>query len=313
MEIDAGPGIDEQAPPEGDFVVSATGLVSRTLSVWGRNILTFVILFGVLSAIFTVVRFFVLWMIFGDPVSAQILMGYMGTDPFSFFIGLFSLVQFDLLPPAMLNTFVSVSLLLMVISMIVYAILIGATIKYTIDDYGRGQSDTGESVSVAMGRSGTLIMAQLIVGFLSALLFAPALLYMLFVPVTVTTLTTFLTLILVTFVLVLYVSIRLAPTAAVVIVEDKSAFDSVKRAFDLTGGQFWHVFVGQIVLGIVVVILDIIVGMFLLGLTLGSGWVGGLLPVIVSGLLFVAIPYVFQAVLYMDLEARDLETSQQLW
>ena len=46
MEIDAGPGIDEQAPPEGDFVVSATGLVSRTLSVWGRSILTFIILFG---------------------------------------------------------------------------------------------------------------------------------------------------------------------------------------------------------------------------------------------------------------------------
>lgn len=313
MEIDAGPGIDEQAPPEGDFVVSATGLVSRTLSVWGRNILTFIILFGILSAIFTVVRFFALWMIFGDPSLAQILMGYMGTDPFSFFIGLFSLVQFGFLPPNVMNTFVSVSLLLMVVSMIVYAVLIGATIRYSIDDYGRSQANTGESVSVAMGRSGTLIMAQLIVGFISAVLFAPALLYIFFVPVTVGTLTTFLVLILVTFVLVLYVSIRLAPTAAVVIVEDKSAIDSVRRAFDLTAGQFWHVFAGQIVLGIVVVILDIIVGTFLLGLTFGLGWIGGLLPVVVSGLLFVAVPYVFQAVLYMDLEARDLETSQQLW
>ncbi len=313
MEIGSGPGIDDQAPPRGNFVVGATGLVSRTLSVWGRNILTFVILFGVLAAIFTIVRFFLLWMIFGDPILAQNLMGFMGTDPFSFFVGLFSLVQFGLLSPSTMSTFVSVSLFLMVVSMIVYAVLIGATIKFSIDDYGRGHANTGESVSVAMGRSGTLIMAQLIVGFVSALLFAPALLYMLFVSVTIETVTTLLTLILVTFVLVLYVSIRLAPTAAVVIVEDKSAIDSVKRAFDLTGGQFWHVFAGQIVLGIVVVILDIVVGMFLFGLTFGLGWLGGILPVAVSGLLFVAIPYVFQAVLYMDLEARDLETSQQLW
>ena len=313
MEIGTGPGIDEQEPPKGDFVVSATGLVSRTLSVWGRNILTFIILFGILSAIFTVVRFFVLWMIFGDPGSAQLLMGYMGTDPFTFFVGLFTLMQIGLLPPDVMNTFVSVSLLLMVVSMIVYAVLVGATIKYSIDDYGRGQAHMGESVSVAMGRSGTLIMAQLIVGLISAVLFAPALFYMLLAPLTIEALTTFLIVILVTFILVLYVSIRLAPTAAVVIVEDKSALDSVRRAFDLTGGQFWHVFGGQIVLGIVVLILDIIVGMFLLGLNFGLGWIGGLLPVIISGLLFVAIPYVFQAVLYMDLEARDLETSQELW
>lgn len=313
MEIGTGPGIDEQAPSKGDFVVSATGLVSRTLSVWGRNILTFVILFGILSAIFTVVRFFVLWMIFGDPGSAQFLMGYMGTDPFSFFVGLIALIQIGLLPPDVMNTFVSVSLLLMVVSMIVYAVLVGATIKYSIDDYGRGQAELGESVSVALGRSGTLIVAQLIVGLISAVLFAPALFYMLFAPWTIEALTTSLILMLATFILVLYVSIRLAPTAAVVIVEDNSALDSVRRAFDLTGGQFWHVFGGQIVLGIVVLILDIIVGMLLLGLTFGFGWIGGLLPVIISGLLFVAIPYVFQAVLYLDLEARDLETSQQLW
>ncbi|MFX0044977.1 MAG: hypothetical protein ACFE8Z_03950 [Candidatus Hermodarchaeota archaeon] len=313
MEIDAGPGIDEQAPPEGDFVVGSTGLVSRTLSVWGKNILTFIILFGILSAIFTVVRFFVLWMIFGDPNSAQFLMGYMGTDPFSFFIGLFSLVQLNLIQPDMMDTFVSVSLLLMVVSMIVYAVLIGATIKYSIDDYGRGQAHTGESVSVALGRSGTLIMAQLIVGFISAVLFAPALFYILLFPLTIATVTTFLVVILATFVLVFYVSIRLAPTAAVVIVEDRSALDSVRRAFDMTSGQFWHVFAGQIILGIVVVILDIIVGLFLIGVAVELGWLGGLLPVVISGLLFVAIPYVFQAVLYLDLEARSLETSQQLW
>ena len=47
-------------------------------------------------------------------------------------------------------------------------------------------------------------------------------------------------------------------------------------------------------------------------LGLGVGWQLGSF-VVVSGLLFVAIPYVFQAVLYLDLEARDLETSQQLW
>jgi len=313
MEIGEGPGIDAATPRSSDFVVSATGLVSRTLSVWGRNLLTFVVLIGILSAIFTVVRFFVLWMVFGDPGSAQVLMGFMGTDPFSFFVGLFTLTQFSLVPPGVFNTFVSVSLLLMVVSMVVYAVLIGASIKYSIDDYGRDQADTGESVSVAMGRSVTLIAAQLIVGFISAVLFAPVLFYIFIVPLTLETIATFTVLFFATFILVLYVSVRLAPVAAVVIVEDRSAFESVKRAFDLTSGQFWHVFVGQIILGIVVVILDIIVGVFIISATIGLGWIGGLLPVIISGLLFVAVPYVFQAVLYLDLEGRDLETSQQLW
>ncbi len=314
MEIDSGPDIEQPEAPRYDYVVSATGLVSRTLSVWARNIFAFLVIIGVLAALFNVVQLVVLWILFQDLILAVDLMTYVGTDPFSFFFGLYSLLILPSPPPPdILNTFITGSLLLMLVGMVVYAILAGASIKYSLDDYGPRQAEMGSSISFAMGRAGTLIITQLLIGIISAALFMPALVYLLLVPLTLEALATASIMILVTFILVVYVGVRFAPVAAVVIAEDRSAIGSLKRAFDLTGGQFWHVFAGQIVLGIVTIVLGLIVSVFLFGLVFGFGVIGLLIPGMIAGLLFTAIPYVFQAVLYRDLESRDVETSQQLW
>ncbi|MFX0108051.1 MAG: hypothetical protein ACFE7R_07195 [Candidatus Hodarchaeota archaeon] len=309
MEIDSGPGLEPSKPPTGDFVVGATGLVSRTLTVWSRNIVAYLIIFGVLNVIMIGLQFALLWMVFG--ADAFILMQYVASDPMSFILSVFNLIL--LYPdPTILSMFIPLAAIIMVISMVIVAIVAGATIKYAFDDYGPRQADIGSSISYAISKAGAIIGAQLLVGAIGVAILAPAVLY-LFTVTSYAELGTALLLFLVCIIVVLYVGVRLAPTIAVVIAEDRGPIDAIKRSWAITSGQFLHIFGGQIVLGIVVVILGLVLGLFIGVFSLMLGPFFLLISSMISGLIFGAITYVFQVVLYRDLEARHGETSQALW
>jgi hypothetical protein len=115
------------------------------------------------------------------------------------------------------------------------------------------------------------------------------------------------------FIVSLYFGIRLSPTSAVVVAEDLGAIDSVKRAWALTTGNFWHIFGGQILLGIAVAVIAFVVELLLFPVLVYGQNVMLYVLAIVSALLFSAINYVFAAVLYRDLESRSRVASKEYW
>jgi hypothetical protein len=121
-----------------------------------------------------------------------------------------------------------------------------------------------------------------------------------FPPGSIETLMTAFVYLLVGGIIALYITVRLAPTLAIVIDTDLNAIDSMKKSWNITGGNVLHVFVGQILLGIAVIAIGAIVGavvyvLYPFDLVVAS---------IVTALLFGSLNYIYAVVLYRDLGSR---------
>jgi hypothetical protein len=310
MEIDSGPEPEPAQPPERDYSVSATGLVSRTFKLWFRNILAYVVIVGIVSFIWAIAQSLVSILILGVDFT-----DYFGSDPTSFLLGIISILTDPFVTPTDIALFVPVSIVIFILSLLIYAIIAGAAVKYALDDYGTKSADISESFSFATGRAVTLILAQLIIGLITgAIIAVPALLLVLSLFTGYVDLALIgLAAIMVAIVVILYVSIRLAPTIAVVIAEDLSAMDSVKRAWTITSGNFWHIFGGQILLGIAIFVVSLVIGIFAISFALAGGYLVTLIITAIASLLLSPLNYVFQAVLYKDLKSRATESDQEWW
>jgi hypothetical protein len=114
-------------------------------------------------------------------------------------------------------------------------------------------------------------------------------------------------------VLVIYGSVRLAPTSAIIIAEDLSAYDSLKRAWVLTSGKFWHTFGGIFLL--MMILGPITVALSFLGLVTYFGisvW-ATIISASIIQLFLSPIFYVFQCVLYKDLISRKGLQAGDWW
>ncbi|MFX1560256.1 MAG: hypothetical protein ACFFBL_06695, partial [Promethearchaeota archaeon] len=104
-------------------------------------------------------------------------------------------------------------------------------------------------------------------------------------------------------IILIYIQVRFAPTLAVVVDTDLSAIDSLKKSWNLTSGNFLHVFGGYILLMLVVIVLGV-----LLSVVVGFAFLpySYLLVIdsVISALLFGAFNYIFAVVLYRDLVSR---------
>jgi hypothetical protein len=318
MEIGPGPGPEPEQPVTQNFTVSATGLVSRTLSLWFRKIIDYLVIVGVTILVWQLVSFGVLWLIWGDL--AFDLVEYVAGDPLSFISSVYLLIMTvgtpqEVLPAEQLSFFIITNFVLMIIGTIIYAIVAGAAVKHALDDYGPRNADLGNSFSHASGRAFTLIFASIVVSILTALGFLPAIaVLVLFVfTLDLSLLLSALGLVLVGIILVIYLLVRFLPTTAVVIAEDKSAIESVKRAYSLTSGNFIHVLGGYILLMIAIIIINAVVILVLSPI----GFIGGLISFVISiaiaSLVLGPIPYVFHAVLYKDLVSRSATQPQDWW
>ena len=101
----------------------------------------------------------------------------------------------------------------------------------------------------------------------------------------------------------LYVQIRLAPTLAIVIDTDLSAIDSLKKSWELTGGNMLHIFGAMILMGIATFLLTFMIG-FVTAMTFLPLDILTIIDAIIVTLLFGALNFVFGVVLYRDLTSR---------
>jgi hypothetical protein len=315
MENDDGLGLEPSAPPEHDFTVSALDLVTRTLKVWVRKLPSYILIVGLLGVAFSLLQLAVFYALYG--LLAFDLLLYVSSDIITTIMG------FVTAEPLLAIEIIAIAIVLSVIGIIVNAIIAGGGIKFALDDYGSHQAEVGASLSFAFSRLSTMIVAQLILTLIISGPMAPGLFLMLdslasldpYNP-TMEALSAILTgfvILGIGLIVSLYFGIRLAPTSAVVVAEDLSAIDSVKRAWALTTGNFWHIFGGQILLGIAVLIIAFVVEMLLSPVLVYGLNVMLFVLAIVSALLFSAISYVFAAVLYRDLESRSHVASKEYW
>lgn len=308
MEVDSGPA--PSGPSEPSFVVSAFGLVSRTISLWARKLLSYVAISALAGIGFIAIQAVVFWAMYG--IVGLVGVGNVGTDPFSVLTQflLFGGGGFDFL----------MALVLMLIGMVIYALVGGAVVKLALDNYGTPNAGSASaSMGFALGRVATLIGAQLILGLILSGIMTPALIILAAAPASpydpafAGFMMTFAVVLFVSLAVMIYVSVRMRPLVAVVIAEDLSVMESIKRTFPLTSRCFWHVLGGTILLGITTAILAAVVGMLLSPMFVYSGYWGYVILAAVSALVINPLDYVFQGVLYKDLLSRSSSQTQQQW
>lgn len=316
MEIDPGPGIDDsQRPPAANFEVGAGELVSRTISVYIRRIGAYLIMVGLPSLVLGILGLAIFVAIFGEA-GYTLYPGVAGADPLSLLMS-----YFGFLGPA--GTAIGFILIIGIINTIVLAIINGAGVKYALDNYGNPEAgEIGESFSYAMGRALTLIVAQLIVSFVILAIVLPIIVIMfssaiVFDPLDPYAFLSVLSLLLpifaVCFILIFYIAIRFTATTGVVIAEDLSAIDSIKRSWELTGGNFWHVLGASILLGIVTILIGGFFSVLFVGFFFVSPAAALAIPSLISVVFIAPISNVFQAVLYKDLASRVGRQEDEWW
>jgi hypothetical protein len=315
MENDDGLGLEPSAPPEHDFTVSALDLVTRTFKVWVRKLPSYIVMVGLLGVAFSLLQVAVFYALYG--LLAFDLLVYVSTDIINTLLGIVTA------EPVLAIEVIIIAIVLAVVGMVVNAVIAGAGIKFALDDYGSHQADVGTSLSFAFSRLSTMIVAQFLLVLIVAGALAPGMYLFLgafasFDPLNpsmefLDAMLMALPFLLIGFVISFYFSIRLNPTSAVVVAEDLGAIDSLKRAWELTAGNFWHIFGGQILLGIAVGFIGIMLGILMLPLAFYGEAIMLYIAGLISLLLFSGIGYVFAAVLYRDLDSRSGVTSQEYW
>ena len=323
MELgpDLGPSPDE--PVRQDFTVSAFGLTSRTLSLWIRQLFAYMIIVGVTQFLFQLVQSVLMWVLFGT--NAEYLSTYLSTDPLTFAINIILITLDPYIPvsAAVLSLFMLVAFALMIVAVVVYAVVVGGAIKHALDDYGPRNATIGTSISHATSRAVPLIITQVIVGLITAAMMAPAIITIIvaFNIGSLDLLFSSLGLLVIGIIAMIYVYLRLSVAVVVIVAEDLSVMDSIKKSWALTQHNFMHIFGGYIVLFIVQIFLILIAGIIIAPILVYSGIIGGLFGVLFSAIVsgFVAtlilgpIPYVYLAVLYKDLQSRSATGTQDWW
>jgi len=315
MENDEGLGLEPSAPAEQDFTVSALDLVTRTLKLWVRKLPSYIMIVGLLGVAFSLLTLAVFYALYG--LVAFDLLAYASTNIIT------TLLNFATAEPVLAIEIIIIASVLTVVGMVVNAVIVGGGVKFALDDYGSHQADVGASLSFAFSRLSTMIVAQFLLNLIITGAMAPGL-FLLFDSLAtidpynpsmeaISAMMTGLAVLVVGLIVSLYFAIRLSPTSAVVVAEDLSTIDSIKRAWNLTSGNFLHIFGGQILLGIVMAVIGVVLGWLLFPLALYGQAVTLYISALISSLLFSAINYVFAAVLYRDLESRSRVVSQEYW
>jgi len=306
-------GYDGSQPRDQDYAVSATGLLSRTLSLLKNKIVQYIIIVGIAGAACVTFSFVLLFALFGS-------IGVISADPFSNFIGNF---LFPIAPNLLLA---GVTVGFAIFALILNTILGGAAIKFTLDEYGGTTGDIGASFSRSFARLPTIIIVQVLISAMVAIIITPASIMAanalvmvditdpfnpIFPPGSIEMMMQSMLLILVGGLFIIYIQTRLAPTLAIVIDTDLSAIDSLKKSWELTSGNFMHVFGGYILLGITTTVLALIVSI-ITTMTFLPYDITLVIDSVITVLLFGALSYIFTVVLYRDLSSRKGASTSTL-
>ena len=307
MAFEDGLGTDPSQQRGENFAGSAYDLTSRTVNLWFSKLVHYIIIVGIIGAACVVVSYVLLLSLFGT-------VGTIGADPLSYIVNLFftSIADFNL---------IAVTLIFAVFAFVLNAIIQGAAIKFTLDEYGGPGGDIGTSFSHSFGRIVNFLIVQLILSFLVAIVLAPATSLAFqaielmdlenitdpynftFPPGSIEMLMAAMGFFLIGGLFLIYFNVRFAPTLAIVIDTDLSAIDSLKKAWELTSGNFLHVFGSIILVNVVVVIIGMGLGFVMAFIPLTTDLLSVIQAVIIA-LLFTPLSFIFTAVLYRDLSSR---------
>ncbi|MGY5872003.1 MAG: hypothetical protein RTV72_07170 [Candidatus Thorarchaeota archaeon] len=305
-------GNDQSQPGDQDYTLSAFELFSKTISLWARKIIQYITIVGIIGAACVAVSFIILFILFD-------IVGVLGANPISYFISLF----FEL--PTDFNLIV-VSVVSAIFVFVLNAIIFGAAIKFTLDEYGGNGGDIGASFSHSFGRVPNFIIVQLILSFFVAIVLIPATTLStqamdmiditdpfnpIFPPGSIELLMSGMVLFIVGGIFLIYINVRFAPALAVVIDTDLSVIDSLKKSWELTSDNFFHVFGSIILLNVAVLILGVFVSVIVefTYLSLDYRYV---IEAVITALLFSSLSFIFTAVLYRDLSSRSRTESSSL-
>ncbi len=296
MEI--GPD-NSQAFPEAakpNFIVSFLGLVSRTFSLWSRRLHQYAIILALGAIAFVGIQAIVFVALFG-PIGL-VLIGVATVDSLELLISILTGTGWT-------PSFVLILVLLTIAGILLYAVVGGAATKLALDNYGTPEKGAiRSSLSFALSRLPTLMGASVL--SILALMGLALLVALAAFAIGLVGLIGGL-------VLFFYVTVRLSPVLGVVIGENLSAYESVVRAYSITGGCFWHIFGGRILLTIAVNIIRYILAFVFLPIFILTGiWVLAVWTLFISVLLD-PLGYIFQAVLYRDLVSRVSVAQGEVW
>ena len=288
-------GIDSRANPKprktrNENELDITGLVSTTFSLWSRKLPIYIVIVGITGAALVLFQAFYLFYIFG--LTGFGLLEFIGTSPID---AIFSLVLFDI-PTVILIPIIILTL----IGLLVYAVVAGAAIRYALVDYETpGSGNISESFSFAWRLAVPLFGVQLLQSLVILGLVALAVISFSYQPIVSLGLIFAVT----------YIAVRLTPASAVVIAEERPPINALSRSWQMTSVAFWHVFFSQLMMAgvfmIVTIALSLAVGIGLVFI-IASWEILILITTLVTSLLLSSLNYIFQAVLYKDLEARDV-------
>ncbi len=309
---DSGPAPEQ--PSGRDYSVGVAGLVSRTFSLWMRRLVSYVLIVGIVSVVMSAVSFVVLYALYG--AAAFNLLELVFSDPLGLLVSIFSLT--GLTDIVLLVVIVALSL----VSILVGAVVGGGAIKFALQDYGNpGAGDVRSALSYGVSRAITLIAASFLQGLILAIPILPGLGIMLlsalaFDPADPSTWNSIAlggVVLLVGALVTLFLVVRLIPTIAVVVAEEEqSAFGAIKRAYQITGGAFWHTLGGVIIMAIAVFVVSLVLLVIVEAVAFVSPALALVGSLIVS-LLLSPLNFIFQTVLYRDLESRAKEEEADWW
>jgi hypothetical protein len=299
-------GFDPSQPRDEDYTLNATGLVSKTLGLWTRKFVQYLAIIGFISVATTLISFIIIFTFFGT-------IGLLSTDPINYLFGVFALSS---TPDLIL---IAVTVVFGAIAFVVNAVLSGAAIKFSLDDYAGQKAEIGSSFSHSVGKTGRIVTVQVILTLIVSAVTGPSLAMMssafdgidisdpfnpIITPEAIQQMIMGSVLLLVGGIFILYVTIRFAPALAIVVDTDLSAIDSLKKAWELTNGNFLHVLGGQILIALAIGVLSMIVGLGLIPFMFVNPFVI-VIEVVLTSLFFSAPGLIFITVLYRDLLSRS--------
>lgn len=306
-------GSDDQVAQESRFKAGSFELVSRTFTVWFRRIFDYVLVAGALIAALYASMGVVLITTVGETAAGDVL-DVVTADPSSVVMSLIVLASQG-------NSLLIHAVVMAVVSIIVGAIAVGAAIRLSLWDYGSpGQGTVQESLEWSASNVGRIVGATLAVGLVTGALVAPMTMWAnLITSMDAYEVMIFLqangNLVIMSFVLVIaavYIAVRLTPIVAVIAAEDLGIVDALKRSYELTSRQFWHVLISRVLLMLGVGIVAYLMSLLVMAAIPGVPY-GNVLAQTIVSLVLAPINYVFIGVLYKDLRAREAEYARQWW
>ncbi len=314
MSLEPGTGPHPEEPVQ-DFKLSMIGLVTKTIDLWVKKLLKYASIMLVPAALVIVLDLAVLYVLLGSDAISKL--AEISSNPVSVILNL-------LLSPESVSLSPVVSVGLGVLGLVVYTVAAGAAIKFTLDGYGSSQvGNVKSSFSFAFSRLSVLIGVQLALSLITSVVALPLLIglswfLLTFDPenpysIDMNLLMLVFILMLVLLPIMIYISVRFVPLLAVPIAEEHGIIGSLKRAWALTHGKFWHVFGAQFILNIIGGIIGSVIGSMGSALLYAGEWIVTPAVTILSVLIVGPLDYVFVAVLIKDLQPRAEARTQEYW